>query len=976
MEHVSGADTGQYQDDAFSVLFHSMPTAGLLVLDQSDQILDSNGAFKQLFGWDSQALKGLQDARFPLWPNAAGRRQWLARLANGQSPVTVELPLRCRNGSLLPCSLIIEAISLADQSYRLYLFQPISRLQRNNRLIQTNTLSATLPDHDSLALALDASQMGIWELDIRSGLLNASARSAALHGFSPDAWKGSLRTFMGRVPKEDQRAMRRAFVAICRGRRRRHCLTYRVRQPDGSLRWLEATARLDRDAQDAPLRLTGTLLDITEQRRSEQALAESQQKFSELFQGAPEPYLLIYTESGVIIEVNRAFIRTFGYQPQAVVGRSLTDTGLIRASDQSRPAIAELLTGKAVHVDEIDVRHLDGKVHICELSSALFTINRQQCTLVSLRDITARKEAESALRASEAKFSKAFRASPDSISITEKRSGRHLDVNEGFTRLTGFTPQEAIGRTSAELEIWADPQERAAILAELKRCGRIRQRELRMRDKYDQIRIVLISVESLDINGVDCLLTTARDITEQKYIEERVKHLAYHDALTDLPNRLLLSDRLVQNIALYNRHRLKGALLFFDLDRFKQINDTLGHAFGDAVLCEVTRRMLSVVRKEDTVARLGGDEFVVLISGLEENEQPFVEQISHSATKLLSVLAAPMEIDGHSLQLSSSVGIALIPDHGDNPEELLKRADIALYHVKQSGRNGIAFFEEAMQTQAVERLTTDSELAQALARGQLEIRYQPQFDVSRQRIIGVETFLYWNHPTRGLLAPSAFEEALEQSGILIETGEWQLEQSCKVVSHLLATGLAEPEYFRVSINVSPKQLHHPSFVGHLTEVLEIHNIPPRCLKLGIPESAVIQDMSATLARMTELHQRGVLLSINNLGAGYSSLNYLKRLPVDVLKINQSFVQDCAASPHDAAVVRAIIGIAHSLDIEVVVEGVETREQLAVFDQLPCDYFQGPLFCPAVDAQRLEHMLKVFRAAQRSRDRPETRRRPH
>lgn len=181
MEYVSGADTGQYQHDAFGVLFHSMPTAGLLVLDQSDQILDSNGAFKQLFGWDSQALQGLQDAKFPLWPNAAGRRQWLARLASGQSPVTVELPLRCRNGSLLPCSLIIESISLADQPHRLYLFQPISRLQRNNRLIQTNTLSATLPDNDSLALALDASRMGIWELDIRSGLLNASARSAALH---------------------------------------------------------------------------------------------------------------------------------------------------------------------------------------------------------------------------------------------------------------------------------------------------------------------------------------------------------------------------------------------------------------------------------------------------------------------------------------------------------------------------------------------------------------------------------------------------------------------------------------------------------------------------------------------------------------------------------------------------------------------------------------------------------------------------
>ncbi|QIB52035.1 EAL domain-containing protein [Pseudomonas sp. OIL-1] len=968
MEYVSGAhvaDTGQYQDDAFGILFHRMPTAGLLVGDQSDQILDSNSAFDQLFGWKSQALQGQQDGRFPLWPNAAGRKQWLARFAAGEYPITLETSLRCRDGRMLSCSLSIERVSLANGPHRLYLFQPLASPRGSHRPSPLDAVDTTLPDQDSLALALDASQMGIWELDIQSGLLNASARSAVLHRCSPNAWKGLIQTFMTVALKEDQRAMRRAFIAICRGRRRRHRLTYRISQPDGSLKWLEATARLDRDVEDKPLRLTGTLLDITERRRSEQALAESQRKFSELFQGAPEPYLLMYTDSGVIIELNRAFIRTFGYRLQDVIGTPLTETRLINPSNDSQLTIAGLLAGKAVHVDEIDVRHVNGRTHTCELSSALFTINRQQCTLVSLKDITARKAAESALRASENKFSRAFRASPDSISITEKRSGRHLEVNEGFTRLTGFTPAEAIGRTSAELELWAEPGERAAILAELKRCGRIRQRELRLRDKYDQIRIVLISVETLDINGTDCLLTTARDITEQKYIEERVRHLAYHDALTDLPNRLLLSDRLVQNIALYNRHRLKGALLFFDLDRFKQINDTLGHAFGDAVLCEVTRRMLSVVRKEDTVARLGGDEFVVLISGLEENEQSFVEQINQSAVKLLNVLAEPMDIDGHSLQLSTSVGIALIPDHGDNPEELLKRADIALYRVKESGRNGIAFFEEAMQTQAVERLEIETELAQALQCGQMRIRYQPQFDVSRQRVIGVEAFLYWDHPVRGLLASGAFEDALEQSDILIETGHWQLEQACQLTAQLLASGLAEPTQFRVSVNVSPRQFHHADFIPHLNHALYASGIPARCLKLGVPESAVIQDMSGTLSRMTVLHQQGVLLSLNNLGTGYSSLNYLKRLPVDVLKINQSFVQDCAASPHDAAVVRAIIGIAHSLDLEVVIEGVETREQLAVFDHLPCDYFQGALFCPAVDADRLVHMLEVFRVAQQS-----------
>ena len=277
MEHVSGphvAGTGHYQDDAFITLFHRMPAAGLMARDQTGTIQASNNAFQQLFGWHPRNLNGQREAKFPLWVDAVEREQWLSRLATGESPILAESSLRCRDGHLIACRITIELITLGDQRHRLYLFEPIAPLATQT----ANT--GILPDYDSLGLALDASQMGIWELDTRTATLNASAHSAALHGFTADAWRGALRTFMTAVPVIDQRALRRAFLTICRGRRSRHKLTYRVTQADGSIKWLEATARIDRDAKDTPVRLTGTLLDITERRRSEQAVAESHRKFS------------------------------------------------------------------------------------------------------------------------------------------------------------------------------------------------------------------------------------------------------------------------------------------------------------------------------------------------------------------------------------------------------------------------------------------------------------------------------------------------------------------------------------------------------------------------------------------------------------------------------------------------------------------------------------------------------------------------
>ena len=953
------------RDEAFLLLFRRMPAPALLVEDRTNRILDLNPTFQTVFGWKREAVVGQLDAEFPLWGNPQQHQKMLDSFDAAPSSSQLDYTLRRRDGSLKKCSLAVESLVIEGTTARLYLFQPLASGEATvtERLLSSQQSapparidSALRQSQDSLSLALDAAQMGIWDWEIATGLLNTSHRTAALHGYPDDAWKGRLSEFMAKVPPQDKRAMRRAFIAICRGQQQRYRLTYRIKHEGAAWHWLEVTATLHRDPSGKALRMVGTLLDITKRRRNEQALLESESKFSNLFQGFPDPCSLINLDSHVIIEVNRSFIRSFGYQPEQVIGRSIMDIGFWKPGDQHEIVLGMLNAGEVLRGVQVSLRGKQGRAHICEMSSALFTINRQRCVLLSFRDISARKLAEAALRASENKFALAFKASPDSMSISERDTGIHLEINEGFTRLTGFSASEVIGRTADELEIWSDVSERDKLMAELSAYGRIQQKVMHIRNKYDQICTVSVSVEPLELNDADCLLITARDITEQKRIEARIKHLAYHDALTDLPNRLLLNDRLTQNIALYQRHRLKGALLFFDLDHFKHINDSLGHSSGDAVLQEVTRRLLMVVRQEDTVARLGGDEFVVLISGLEEDDPYFMESIHSTAEKLLSALSMPMEIEGHSLQVSTSIGIALIPDHGDNPGDLLKRADIALYRVKESGRNGIAFFEQAMQLVASERLAIESELRMALASSEFVVYYQPQFDTQAQRVVGGEALMRWNHPHKGLIGPAAFMDILEESSMIVEAGAWVLQQSCRFVAELISGGHIDVQHFSMSVNISPRQFRQPGFVEQVKNAILPLGIPPSCIKLEITEGVVIQDINDTVEKMQELRRFGVLFAIDDFGTGYSSLSYLKRLPLDLIKIDQSFVRDCTEKGNDTEIIRAIIAIARNLGLEMIAEGVETAEQLDFLKQQSCHCYQGYLFSPPVSAQEFVELL--------------------
>ncbi|MES2871223.1 MAG: EAL domain-containing protein [Pseudomonadota bacterium] len=573
-----------------------------------------------------------------------------------------------------------------------------------------------------------------------------------------------------------------------------------------------------------------------------------------------------------------------------------------------------------------------------------------------LLDITQQQHAEDALKNSEEKFAKAFHSSPDAITICELDTGYYLEVNDGFCRLTGYSSNEVIGRSAYELGIWGDRAQRKTLLGELKEKGHIRHREMFGRSRRGDLLNVEMSIEPITLNDTACLLVTARDLSQLKTVQAQVRHLAYHDPLTNLPNRALLMDRLSQQTSLLQRHDLRGALLFIDLDHFKHINDSLGHPVGDNVLKIITARLEASVRSEDTVARLGGDEFVVLLTGLKGSLDAVTHAVRDTADNLRELLAEPMFLDGQRLQVTPSIGIALIPDHGSTPADLLKRADIALYRAKDSGRNTTQLFHIDMQTAASERMRMESDLRTAQARNEFSVHFQAQVDARENRIVGAEALLRWQHPQLGEQSPTDFIKVLEDSNLIVEVGAWILDEACRAFGELLGEGLIDPEQFSLCVNISPRQFRQNNFVERVQRSLLSHHVPYSMLKLEITEGIVIQNLEETIAKMHQLTALGVSFAMDDFGTGYSSLTHLKRLPVDALKIDQSFVRDAIHDPNDAEIIRAIVAMALSLKLKVVAEGVEQPAQLAFLQSLDCHIYQGFLHSRPIPLTQFRALL--------------------
>jgi diguanylate cyclase (GGDEF)-like protein/PAS domain S-box-containing protein len=683
----------------------------------------------------------------------------------------------------------------------------------------------------------------------------------------------------------------------------------------------------------------------------------------QLIEAVPQPIFFKDAE-GHYLGVNAAWEKFFGIPRKQFIGRSVfelypDDQALAKrhhARDQ------ELFSRPGSQSYEAAIVAADGKVHHTIYNKATF--NKPDGSVAGLigtiTDVSGLKEAQAALRESEARFRDLTELSSDWY--WEQDAEFRLTEISSNLRNIGLDTDEKIGKTRWDMKgVRMTEEERQAHKDTLMAHKPFQNFVYQIADSGGNLHTISISGRPIfDEEGrFTGYRGTGTDITEEKKVEDQIRHMAHHDALTELPNRVLLHDRIGQAIAQARRNRRVAALLVIDLDRFKNINDSLGHQVGDGLLRTVAERLVACVRDADTVARMGGDEFVVVLTDLKR-----AEDAGPIAQKILGALPRPVNIEDHELRVTSSIGICAYPHDGEDVETLMRNADAAMYHAKETGRNNFQFFTRQMNTAANQRLLLEKDLRLALEREEFTIDYQPQVDLKTGGIVGFEALIRWRHPRRGMVAPSEFIPVAEETGLITPIGEWVLRGACMQARNWRTLGYPQ---LRVSVNCSAQQFRQEGLVDVVARTLQQTGLPASSLKLEITESVIVEHAEHVIARLKALDNIGVRLSIDDFGTGYSSLGYLKRFPIHELKIDRSFVRDIGTDPDDAAIVSAIIAMARGLELQVVAEGVETAEQLAFLKKLGCDWAQGYYFSKPLPAEEIEPLLRNWTSqAQRAR----------
>ncbi len=632
--------------------------------------------------------------------------------------------------------------------------------------------------------------------------------------------------------------------------------------------------------------------------------------------------------------VNERYVAMLGYAPAGFREDTSSFRDRLHPDDRRRviAAIGACFTDQAAMCrEEFRLRTVTGAwMWVLSLGAVAERDEegRALCFIGTHIDITARKAVEEQLRLT----ASVFESSQDAIIITDAER-RIIKANKAFSDITGYSAAEVRGRNPRLLKSGRhDDAFYAAMWEEINRIGSW-QGELWDRRKNGEVYPTLSTISAIyDEQGkVAHYIDISADITHYKQAEEHIRHLAYYDPLTGLPNRALLRNRALQALALMQREEKELALLFIDLDYFKTINDTLGHAVGDELLRGVAHRIQQAVRREtDTVSRLGGDEFLVILPDSDAGGA------ARTAQKLIAAFGSPFTIDGHGFTVTGSVGISMFPKDGSKFDELLKNADTAMYKAKAWGRNRYYFFTPEMNAAALERLTLENALREALNRRQFVLLYQPQIDLGDGRLIGVEALIRWRHPKNGLVPPARFMSVAEDSGLIEQIDQWVLREACRQSKYWQDSGLS----LVVAVNLSARQFLTGKIAETIDQISQDGNLNAHLLEIEIPEGLLAQDTAMISATLRQVKAKGIRISIDDFGTGCSSLIHLKRFPLDRLKIDQSFIKHLISKADDRAIAGAVINIGHSLKLRVIAEGVETEQQRDILRQLGCDQVQG------------------------------------
>ena len=742
-------------------------------------------------------------------------------------------------------------------------------------------------------------------------------------------------------------------------------LQLRWRHRNGSWHWFELREHaMARDANGRVSRLIGVAKDVTEQLSASQALSESESRYRLLAESTSD--VIFSTDAKLKLNyVSPASQTMLGYSPEWILQNGFFDLaanprqtapiskllGQIQQALDNPQLLAEMSKLMPTRLFVFDCLRADGRQIPAELHLSLMWDDKGNFEGLHGvgRDISMQRRADKQLRMAATVFDHSTAA----ILVTDP-AGYIVQVNEAFIRVTGYPAEDVLDQLPSMLATDQQQANQAKfVMAQLTK-SRSWEGELWFKRKSGETYPVWLGATAImdaegDLVSYVCFFS---DISERKASEQRIHRLAYYDALTLLPNRTLFQDRLHTALQHAERHAEWVVLMFLDLDRFKPINDSLGHAAGDRMLKEVANRLSDCVDEYDTVARMGGDEFTLLLAPTATREGALNRAIT-VAELILARLHQVFVLEGREFFISASIGIALGPQDGQEISQLMKNADTAMYHAKEKGKDNFQFYQADMNARALERLELESDLRHALEQDEFVLYYQPQFSGDGQQLTGAEALLRWQHPQRGLVPPVVFIPVLEELGLISEVGDWVINEACRQLSLWQSGGMLLP---KVSVNLSARQFKDGQLGQRIAEILALHHTPAACLELELTESILMGNVADALQTLSELKKLGLCIAVDDFGTGYSSLNYLKQFPIDVLKIDRSFVDGLPDGEQDTQIARAIIAMAHSLNMKVIAEGVETEEQLEFLREHACDEVQGYLLGrPMPAAQLTEHV---------------------
>ncbi len=711
-------------------------------------------------------------------------------------------------------------------------------------------------------------------------------------------------------------------------------------------RWYQVRAFSPKIGQFAVI-----VTDITDRKQLELAIAESEKEFRQLAEAMPQ-IVWITRADGWNIYFNQQWVDYTGLNLEESHGHGWNKPFHPDDKQRAWDAWQEAVLGEENYVIECRLRRADGEylwwlIRGVPVFGEDGRIDKWFGTCTDINEI---KMTEQNLLIAATAFE-----SQESLMITDA-NGVIIRVNNAFTESTGYTPEEVVGKSPRLLKSGRHNEDFYRDMWKTLLSTGKWQGEIWDRRKNGEVYPKWLAITAVkDSEGkVTHYVGSHIDITERKAAEEEIQYLAFYDPLTRLPNRRLLLDRLNQALVSSARSGRSGAVLFIDLDNFKNLNDTLGHDIGDMLLQQVTQRLEACIRTGDTVARLGGDEFVVMLLNMSKDPLEAASQAEVIGEKILGSLGQTYQLAAHSYHCTASIGVTLFGKNQQSTDDLMKQADIAMYQAKKAGRNALRFFDRQMQENISARVSLENELHNALEFRQFHLYYQIQVDSTR-RPLGAEALIRWIHPQRGLVSPAHFIPLAEESGLILPVGQWVLETACARIREWEQEALMRD--LVVAVNVSAKQFRQPGFVAQVQSVVQHHRIDPSRLKLELTEGMLLEDIEETIATMNALNEFGVKFSLDDFGTGYSSLQYLKRLPLDQIKIDQSFVRDVTSDPNDAAIVQTIIAMAETLGLDVVAEGVETRAQFEFLELRGCNRFQGYLFGRPVPIEQFEAMIR-------------------